>query len=105
MLTGERGGGSIAILVRPLVIHCRPGLGSRGPSEYLVREQGQPVIVAGPFPDAATAMVAARALAEARGVELWLEDRDDRGRELPPRRLWPATDSGTFPASPQRDGR
>jgi hypothetical protein len=72
---------------RALVIECTPRV--NGASAYSIRERGRGQMVAGPFPDAAKASVEGRSMAQERGVELWLEDRDDRGRVLPPRRLWP----------------
>jgi hypothetical protein len=81
--------------VPDLVIGCRPALHGRATSEYSIHERGSTKPVAGPFPDAASASIYGRALAQQRGVELWFEDRDDRGRAFPPRRLWPRS-SGVY---------
>jgi hypothetical protein len=80
-----------------LVIECKAAVVARGGFEYSIRERSGASTVAGPFPDAASASITGRTLAQERGVELWFEDRDDRGRALPPRRLWPPS-SGVMTA-------
>jgi voltage-gated potassium channel len=87
----SRCGYDVRTLMRDLVITCRAVSHLHGRHEYFVQESGpRRAPIAGPFPDAAQASIVAKPMAEARDVDLWLEDRDDRGRAMIPRRVWPA---------------